>query len=251
MTVDPLLEAQSEIRMLARPLGCSPERLSYLEAVPPEEIRALREQVIEMLFSANETTFKRLASASRLLPVPLVALIGERAFTPVLAARITGLLDPSRAVEMAERMPIDYLASVAVHLDPRRAQHVIAEIPPKRVAAITRELADRGEFVTMGRFVGQLRAETLEAAVEVLDEAELLRAAFVMEEKERLNDLVGAMEEDRLEKLVEAARAENLWDEIIDLVQHLGPERRSALAQRARETGFFESLGPLVEALSA
>jgi hypothetical protein len=244
------LAVEAEIRKLAGPLGCPPERLSYLEAVAPEDIRALRDQVVEMLFSASDATFRRLAAASRLLPVPLVALIGERAFTPVLAARITGLLDPGRAVEMAERMPTPYLAEVAVHLDPRRAQDVIAWIPPERVAAITRELADRGEFVTMGQFVAHLHADTLEAAVGVMSEAELLRTAFVMEEKDRLDDLVGVMEEERLEKLVEAARAEELWDEIVDLVEHLRPERRTALAERARETGFYDQLGPLAAALS-
>jgi hypothetical protein len=147
-------------------------------------------------------------------------------------------------------MPTQYLAEVAVHLDPRRAQAVIAGIPPAQVAAITRELADHDEFVTMGRFVGHLRSEALEAAVGVMSEAELLRAAFVMDEKERLDDLVAVMEEDRLEKLVQAARDHELWDEIIDLVEHLRPERRAALAERARETGFFEQLGPLAEVLA-
>src|SRR5947209_6767211 len=150
-------DARPEILKLAKLLGTSPERLSYLEKVPAQDIRKLREQVTDLLFTANEATLRRLAAASRLLPVSLVAMIGQRAFGPVLAARITGLLDPSRALEMADTMPISFLADVA------------------------------GE--------------------------------------------------------------EDLWEEITDLVRHLRPEQRAALAQRARETGFYDRLGPVAEAL--
>ena len=245
------LQTRAEILKLARLLDSPPERLAYLEKVPAQDIRRLREQVTDLLFTANEMTFKRLAAASRLLPVSLVALIGRQAFGPVLAARITGLLDPHRAIEMADTMPIEFLADVAIEIDPRRATAVIAGMPSARTEEVTRELVRRGEFVTMGRFVGHLRTEALQAAVGVMGEADLLRTAFVMEEKERLDDLVELMGEDRLEKLVQAAREEDLWDELIDLVGHLRPERRAALAQRARETGFYEQLGPLTDALSA
>ncbi len=245
------IHGRAEVLKLARLLDVKPERLAYLEPVPPDDIRVLRERVTDLLFTANEPTFKRLAAASRLLPVSLVAMIGRQAFGPVLAARITGLLDPPRAVEMAETMPTSFLADVAAELDPRRARAVIAGIPARRGEEITRELARRHEYVTMGRFVGQLRPEALEAAIGVLSDGDLLRTAFVMEEKQRLDELVELIGEDRLERLVEAARAEELWNEIVDLVSHLSRERRAALAQRARETGFFEKLGPLAEALTA
>ena len=92
MTADPSLAAQSEIRKLARPLGCPPERLSYLAGVPPKDIRALREQLIEMLFSANDSTFKRLAAASRLLPVPLGDRPRHAAANPACETRHGGCL---------------------------------------------------------------------------------------------------------------------------------------------------------------
>ncbi len=101
-------------------------------------------------------TLSRLAAASKLLPVGLVATLGERAFGPVLSARITGLLDPGRAVEVAQRLPVDFLADIAVDLDPRRASAVIARIPPQQIGEVTRELVRRHESVTMGRFVGHL-----------------------------------------------------------------------------------------------
>ncbi|MBV9311284.1 MAG: hypothetical protein JOZ73_10645, partial [Solirubrobacterales bacterium] len=173
------LAVRVEIVKLARLLEREPESLSYLDAVAPEEIRVLRDQTTEVLFKANGTTLTRLAAASRLLPVGVVATIGERAFGPRLSARMAALLDPDRAVEMASKLPVEFLADVAVDIDPRRAKDLLAGIPPDQVAAITRELARRQEYVTIGRFVGQLPDGAIRAGLDELDDATLLRVAFV------------------------------------------------------------------------
>ena len=258
------LQARAEVLKLARLLHAPADRLDYLEPVAPEDIRALRDQVTELLFSAHDGTLRRLAGAGGLLPVALVALIAERAFGPVMAARIAGLLDPSRAVEVAAKLPVAFLADVAIELDPRRATPVISGIRPQQVAEITRELARRREFVTMGRFVGHLPTETLRAAVAVLDDGDTLRTAFVMEDKDRLDELVEVLGEERVERLVNAARSEGLWVEVIDLIGHLGHERRVALVAQASsrqeeildalllaaaENGLWRGLMPLVELL--
>lgn len=226
-----------EILKLARLLRCEPERLAYLDEVPPDDLRALREQVTDLLFTANEGTLRRLAAASRLLPTGLVALMGEHAFGPLLAARIAGLLEPHRAIEVAERLPTPFLASVAVELDPRRVNEVIAGIPPGQVAEISAELTARREYVAMGRFVSHLPPASLQAAVGALSDGDLLRTAFVMEDKDRLEELADALGEDRLDGLIEAAESEQLWTEALDLVSHLSPERKTALAERAQARG--------------
>ncbi len=194
------LAVQAEVLKLARLLRRDPGELQYLEAVPAADLRALREQVTELLFTADGRVLSRLAAASKLLPIRVVATIGERAFGPVLAARIAGLLDPNRAVEMAETMPIGFLADVAVELDPRRISDVISRITPARIAAVTRELVRREEYVTMGRFVGQLGDDAVRAAFEVLDDRALLRVAFVLEATDRLDHLMGLLPPERLDR---------------------------------------------------
>jgi hypothetical protein len=92
------LEIRAEIIKLARLLGREPEGLEYLEQVPAADLRALREQITDALFSAHGHALGRLAAASKLLPIRVVSAIGERAFGPVLAARIAGLLEPERVV---------------------------------------------------------------------------------------------------------------------------------------------------------
>jgi hypothetical protein len=216
------IESRAELLKLARLLGRAPDELAYLEAVSVVELRELREQVTETLFDSHLGALNRLASASRLLPVGVVAQMGEKVFGPLLSARITGLLDPDRAVDVGSRLPDSFLADVAVELDPRRASAVLARIPADRIAAITRELLARGEFVTMGRFVGHLPDESLQAAVDVSSPDDLLQVALVLENKDRLGDLLEMVGTERVDQILEAAdRAE------------LGPEARELLEQAA------------------
>ena len=225
------LAVRAEILKLARLLRRDPEGLQYLEQVPADDVRKLREQVTELLFTAQGSALSRLAAASKLLPIRVVATIGERAFGPVLAARISGMLDPGRAVEMANTMPIEFLADVAVELDPRRASDVIARIPPDRIALVTRELIRREEYVTMGRFVGHLPDASVRAAFDVLDDVALLRVAFVLESKDTLDHLVSLLPKARRESIVDVAAREQMWIEVLDLLTHLGEATRAEFTE--------------------
>jgi hypothetical protein len=140
----------------------------------------------------------------------------------MLSARITGLLEPSRAVEVADRLPIDFRADVAVELDPRRASEVISRIPPARIADVTRELVRRGEYVTMGRLVGYLDDEAVMAAVAVMDDGTLLQVAFVLETQDGLDHLLELIGPNRLDAVIETARAAGLGDELELLAEALG-----------------------------
>jgi hypothetical protein len=229
-------ESQAEVLKLARLLHREPESLSYLEPLSLDDLRALREQVTDVLFSANRKTLARLAGTSKVLPAGVTATIAQRAFGPVLAANIAGLLEPSRAVDVAAKLPPAFLADVAIELDPRRATDVIAEIPPAQIAAVTRELLDRGEYVTMGRFVGHLPDESVDAALAEFDDRELLQIGFVLEQKERIDDLVGLLDPKRYSGLIDAAE-EGLWPQALDLLSYLGEQRRRELAEIAIDKG--------------
>jgi hypothetical protein len=227
------LAVRAEILKLARLLRRQPTDLEYLTEVPAADIRQIREQVTDVLWGAHGPALARLAAGSKILPVSLVATLGERVFGPVLSARIAGLLDPDRAVEMAARMPTSFLADIAVELDPRRASEVISRIPPDQIAAITDELMSREEYVTMGRFVGHLSPASVTAAVAVMDDRAVLHVAFVLEAKDSLKDLVGVLPPARLDGIVRAAATENLWPEVLDLLAHLTLEQRRAFVERA------------------
>lgn len=158
-----------------------------------------------------------------------MATIGERAFGALLCARVAGLLEPSRAADVAAKLPTPFLADVAIDLDPRRAHEVIGQIPATRVAEVAGELAARGEYVTLGRFVGHVTPAALTATLKRLSDEDVLRTGFVLEDNDGLDELAELLGDERLQALVDTARRDDLEEEGQELLTHLSPARRAAL----------------------
>jgi hypothetical protein len=221
-----LLQGHAEVAILARLLGREPGELNYLAQLPTEDIRQLRDGVTEVLYDGDGGSLRRLAAASRLLPTGLTATIGQRAFGPLLSARLAGMLDPDRAVEVASKLPPPFLADVAVELDPRRASELISRIEPALIAEVTAELVGRDEYVTMGRFVGHLSDEAVRAALGSMDDGALLNVAFVLEDKTQLARLLSNLSRTRVAGILRAAADGDLWVEALDLLNHLSTRQR-------------------------
>nr|WP_225957315.1 hypothetical protein [Amycolatopsis lexingtonensis] len=216
---------------LARVLDVEHERLEYLARVDADDLKAFREQVTDTLFDANIAVLQRMALAARLLPGAVLAKIAEKVFGPLLCARIAGLVEVSRGVDVAKRLHPRFLAEVAADLDPRRASAIISRIPLDTVLAVAAELASREDWITLGRFVGHLPDPTVRRALEQIDDPGLLRIAFVLDDKNRIDHVVGLLPAHRLGRLITAAGTdEDLWDPALDLLTHLSDERRATLA---------------------
>lgn len=214
---------------LGRLLSLGPAALEQYDALDAATLRALREQISDSLFDDSRGALERVASASRLLPNALVASVGERSFGPMLCARITGLLSPERAAALAAHMPDEFLADVAMQLDPRSARGVIAQLGKERVVAVAKVLLARGEHVTLGRFVDFLDLDIIAAVVEViLHEAVLLDIAFYIEAKPRISELAGLLPEPRLRALVLHAGDGDgdTWVASLALMSHLNDDWR-------------------------
>lgn len=231
------LEARAEVLKLARVLGESPERLGFLESVPPGDVRALREQATDVLFEGGIGVLRRMAVASRLLPAAPLAKIAEKAFGPLLCARIAGLVDPERAVDIAARLPAPFLADVAAELDPRRARDVLAGIPTGTVGEVARELVRREDWITIGRFVGNVPEPAVRASLDVLDDAALLRVAFVLDDKSRAGDVLGLLPKSRYAGLLRAADEHGLWAEAFAVALRADAPLRDRLAEAASTLG--------------
>lgn len=241
------LERAAEVLKLARLLDVEPKQFDYLEQVPAEALRTFREQATDRLFAPDAERLRRVAAASKLVPVPVTVKVAQLAFGPLLCAAVAGLLDPPHAVKVAARCPTSFLADITIHLDPRRAPEVIAAVPTPVVVAVAKELVARDEHVTMGRFVSYLKPETLRAAVQQMpDDADLLKVAFVMEGKGALDD-VARLAQDRFAGLIRTAYEQDLWAEALDLVGHLSIELRAELGDVAAAQG-DELLDALVRA---
>jgi hypothetical protein len=227
------LEAQVEIVKLARLLGTEPEELGYLSGAEPDDIRSFRDQVTDVLFDGDRARLGGFAAGSRVIPAAFAATVAERALGPVLCARLTALVEPDKAVEIAKRLPPPFLAEVAIEMDPRRAKDVIAHVPANLIEAVAGELGRRGEAVTMGRFVGFLKDPALRAAMKGIDDSTLLQTAFVMERKERLDHIISLLPPARLRSIVVCANEREMWPETLDLLTSVSAQRRAALVELA------------------
>jgi hypothetical protein len=223
------LALRAETLKLARLLGTPAAPLEFLHQLAPDELRLLRRQCSDALYDTEGDRLERLAYAARLLPAPLLARLAEKFFGPLLCARLAGYLPPDRALQIALRLPIPFLAQVCLQLDPRRTQALVRAIPIPQVVEISRELARLREHVTMAHFVDSLDLAAVLATAAALDDETLLRVGFFVEDAARLSAVVASLPPARLAGIVRHAiqTAPELWPEALSLIAAIaGPQRR-------------------------
>lgn len=253
-----------EVLRLARLLRVEPDRLDFLSSVDDHDLRAFRDQATDALFDAHAGTLKRLASAAKLLPAPVLAKIAEKAFGPLLCARVASEIEPGKATDVAKRLPVTFLTDLAIELDPRRSQRVISKIPRETIVAVAVELAGREDWLTLGRFVGFLPDESLRACLDAIDDVQVLRTAFAVDDVSAIATVIDLLTPDRLSALIEAASRERLWPTLLGIatqlrddqvaavaetVRRLAPEARADIAAQAEAIGVYDELGSIADAL--
>ncbi|OLR94584.1 hypothetical protein [Actinokineospora bangkokensis] len=259
------MSARVEVAKLARVLGEDPARLAYLTALDPADVRAVRDRATEVLFNDSRAAYLRIAAASRLVPNAITAAVAQRAFGPVMCARVASVLEADRALDLASRLPVAFLADVAAHLDPRRLGPILARLPLDRVVSVGHELVRRGDHLTMGLFVADVPDRTLRAVVEALPEEDLLRTALHSDSHDRLPALFAMIDDSRLPAFAHALTADpELTEDVVPLLTHLdapGLARLAAVAEElsavdrkklraaVAEAGVVVQLGPLADSL--
>lgn len=234
------LATQAERLKLARLLGIAEYRLDFLASLDSAALRVLREQATGLLFDADRELLQRIVTASRLMPTALTALIAEKALGALLCARTAGLMPADRAAEISQRLPVKFLADTCERLDPRRVRELIARLPVECIVDVAVELSQRGEYVTMARFVDFLSDEMLRSVIAALkDDAALLHVGFFLEDQRRLDQILGLLPEARLRSIVLLATDESrdLWPETLSLMTQVNPQWRRRMAELAVAQG--------------
>ncbi|KOT78673.1 hypothetical protein ADK70_33555 [Streptomyces rimosus subsp. pseudoverticillatus] len=258
------LSNRAEAQKIAQLLDVLPEQLDFLHGLPAEDVRQLRARTVDALYDDVPDMLDRIAAATKLVPAGVAAAISQKALGPRLAASVAGRLEPARAADIIEKLPVAFTAESCGHLDPRRIAAVVDRLDEDLVVRIAVALAERGDHLTMGRFVGHLREGALRRVLQLIDDGVVLRVGFFIDMPERLDAILDLMGEERLASVV-AAAGDGLWPEALAVAGLAGPERRArmaALAARqdpvrldglvrtAHEQGLWEALLPLVALLS-
>ena len=231
------LATKAELIKLARALQTNESQLDFLSAIPVPALRSLRGGVETQLFEGGRSFFQKLAAASKLMPNSLVAMLGEKVFGAVLAARIANEMDPPRAIDVAGKMSTPFLADTCLALDPQRAQAIVRGMPAARIVEVSRELAKRKEFVTMARFVDAITPEALKAVIADSSEEVLLRSGFFIESPTRAGQIMLGLPEARLHKLLKLAADPKvgLQDEALGLFAQLDQAGQARLLSEAKK----------------
>ena len=231
------LAQRAELTKFERLLGEAAQSLDWLaDKLDAAAIRALRERSTAVLFDSDRKRFQGLASASRLLPVPLLVKLVEGVLSPFLCARVAGLMSADRAIAIAERLRTPFLVEATIQIDPRSAADLVAGMPVGRIVDVATELARRGEYVTMGRFLDSVSLDAIKAVLKAVDDdAALLSIAFFAENFERLNEIVALLPAERLNRLVHrsATGTAELWGEALALMGSVQPALAHRLASIA------------------
>ena len=199
------LLVRAELVKLSRVLGASEDKVAFLAPLGVGSLRALEDRVTAVLFDEHRRAFQALADSSKLLPASLVAKLSELVFGAVLSARVSGLMEPQRAIDVAAKLKPRFLADVCVEMDPRSASTLLRRMPTRIVVDVAQLLLERREYVTMGRFVDDLTDEAIRAVTDSIgDDEALVRIGYFVERPQRLDELIELLGPERVRRVVSA-----------------------------------------------
>ena len=218
------LASRIEVTKLATELQADEADLQFLTSRTPAEIRALRGHVNEALFTRHEDRLIRLASASKLLPVPITAKIAQLALGPMLSARVAGVLDPHDAAKLAAHLPAKFLAELSLSLDPKRVAAIVTSLPDELVIKVGTLLVDQQQHLVLGRFVSVVDVHIAEALIRDAEPDELLQVALYADDPVALDAIVERLPDEMLAGVLRAADRIDAWDAAVNLVTSLSAE---------------------------
>lgn len=210
------LHNRAETQKIARLLDVDPRRLEFLRTLPADDVREFRRRAVDALFDNAPEMLDRIASATKLVPAGVAAAISQKALGPRLAASVAGRLEPSRAADIIERLPVAFTAQACAHIDPRRIEGIVDRLDEDLVVRIAVALAEAGDHPTMGRFVGHLRDSALERVLDLVDDTVVLRVGFLIDMPERLYPIMELMGGERLASIVRTAGEGGAADGAVD-----------------------------------
>lgn len=217
--------------------------LRYLETLSLDTLTTLRDQITTVLFEGHAAMFERLAGAGGIMPIKIRVIIAEKALGATLCARVAGYTPVDRAVAMAEKLHVPFMADVAIRMDPKRAQPLLQRLSVNHIKAVAHELARREAVITLGRFVDALPVSVTETVMREMDDAAVLRSSFFVNDRAHLDEVTRLLPEERLRELIATARARGLYQEALMLMQSVAPDLERRLSELAtNEPDFLAGL---------
>jgi hypothetical protein len=217
------LATQAELVKLSTVLGVDTGELDFLSDIEAEPLRVLRDAITAHLVEEDQPLFRRLAQIVDRMPSS-VAILLARYVGPIIAAGVIVEIPARRAAALAMRAPSEFLADACAYVDPRKARDMISLLPIEKVVDVALVLDSREDFVTMSRFVDFISDEAIVAVEEAIpDEGRLLRIAFLMESKNRVDHIFRMLPNERVQRMLARVQEDPnaLLAEFLSLLVHV------------------------------
>ncbi len=256
-TPGPTPRHRPEITRLARVLGVDESDLSTLEQIPEEDLATLHRQVNHALFGQGQQAFARVANLSRTIPAPMAGKLAEKFLPPVLAARVAEQLSPAKARDLVGRVSVDYLAELAIALDPIGARPVIEEIPDERIGQVARALFEREEYFAMADFARCVTPDGLLAALDAASPRDLAAILPLLDWDETLDEVVARLSPAKIDEVVAGLTSPELVELAIavdltplrPILDHLSDEKVAEVAHELLDRDEYAALAELAAAI--
>lgn len=210
-----------QIGRIARLLRLDPTEIQGLDDVSDADLRVLHDQISSTLFAEAQQRFARIAGLSKTIPGPLAGVLAEKFLPPVMAARVSEMLDPAKARDLIGRVSVAYLAEIALALDPVRSRPVVQKLPPEPIGKVAKELFGRQEYATMAEFVGTVTVDALFAAFAVATPHDLLAVVPLLEWNDNLDRVIADLPHRKVTEIATSLTPA----ELADLALALDPSR--------------------------
>ena len=230
------LAVRAQLVRLSRLLNVPPDALSDLEGQDAATLARVRKQLSSALFDEHRKLFAKLAQANKLLPLGVTAKMTTAVIGPTLAGRVASEMDPARAVALAGKLPVEFLAETCMAMDPQRAEPVVRAMPTKIVVGVSRALCAKRDFMTAATFVNVLDDAVIQAVMaDNDDDADLLQIGFFIEDKTRLEALMAMMDDARIANTMVTAEREGLWAQALAMMEGTSLETRARVGTLVAE----------------
>lgn len=232
-----------QVEAIARLLAVEVDELHGLDAVPDDDLIALRSQIGDRLSADKRHRFARVAGLAQIIPGPIAGRLAEKFLPPAGGALAAELLEPAKARDLVGRVSVRYLGELAVALDPVRAQDVVRAVPAERVAEVARELFGRNEYAAMARFVDAVEVDALFATLGVATPHDLLAVVPLLTWNDNLDRVIAELPDHQTRQIA----AELGAGELAELALALDPHRFGPIVSAVPVDTVADIAGALLE----
>lgn len=232
---------------LARALDVEPAEVEFLRDLPVETLQSLKWRAIDIVTKRTRARLQRVATASKLTPIPVAASLGEKWFGPVLGAQMVGLVDPSMGVKFAKHMSMDFVADVSARIDPRIMGELAERYPIDIMKEIARTLSLREDYLTLSLFTGHMSPGIIADLLASIDDpAVSVRIAPFVDDPADLDPIVAEFSDAYLVDLQQGIVDDELFDDARYVAGHLSDTQLARLATAATTADVAEHFDWLI-----